>query len=179
MSFSTPQLSVVIPDSPRLWQSKHDKSAKGRKSNIAGAKMAKVKSTCNIWFSTFCTLDILGSLTFGLLHLQYCCLLVLSTFCTLDILGSLTFGLLHLQYCCLIVLSCLDCHTRLSVSSLCSTSLRTAAVEWTFSLSRLKLLPLEVVTQCYPETSTHTALPRNNRSLVDPVPNDSLLSDAT
>ena len=23
---------------------------------------------------------------------------------------SLTFGLLHLQYCCLIVLSCLDCH---------------------------------------------------------------------
>ena len=31
--------------------------------------------------------------------------------CTLDILGSLIFGLLHLQYCCLIVLSCLDCHT--------------------------------------------------------------------
>ena len=34
--------------------------------------MAKVKSTFSIWFLTFCTLDIMGSLTFGLLHLQYC-----------------------------------------------------------------------------------------------------------
>ena len=60
-------------------------SAKGCKPNIAGTLDLCHFCTCNIWFSTFCTLDILG---------------------------SLTFGLLHLQYCCLIVLSCLDCHNK-------------------------------------------------------------------
>ena len=31
--------------------------------------------------------------------------------------NNLTFGLLHLQYCCLIVLSCLDCHIAYKLNS--------------------------------------------------------------
>ena len=37
-------------------------------SDIAGALDLCHFCTCNIWFLTYCTLDILGSLTFGLLH---------------------------------------------------------------------------------------------------------------
>ena len=50
-------------------------SAKGRKPTIAGALDLCYFCTCNIWFSTFCTLDILGSFdlwTFALAILLFC-----------------------------------------------------------------------------------------------------------
>ena len=99
--------TLFVPHT-QLWQSKHDKTIKQQCCKCTSPKVKlpeisrvqKVENqilhvllifvifcTCNNWFSTFCTLDILGSLTFGLLHCNY--------------------------YCCLIVLSCLDCYTQL------------------------------------------------------------------
>ena len=68
--------NVKLPKISRV-QKINKKLSASRKPNITGALDLCRFFTCNIWFSTFCTLDILGSLTFGLLHLQYCSLIVL------------------------------------------------------------------------------------------------------